>query len=165
MSRRKHNVGHQVPQRIFFGMYDVDANFGVLQLVPNKTQATLFAVLQQYIRPGSIIHSDRAAMYVDNRYDPPMSHIENIAVNPPYQHVSVNHHEHFIDPASGACTNAVEGFWKNAKKKNKEMCGTTEELLPSYMDEFQWRQLFGKKIFETFDNILAQIAHYYPVNN
>ena len=123
MSRRKHNVGHQVPQRIFFGMYDVEANFGVLQLVPNKAQATLFAVIQQYVRPGSIIHSDRAAMYVDNRYNPPLSHIENINVNPPYQHVSVNHHEHFVDPASGACTNVVEGFWNIAKKKIRKCVG------------------------------------------
>jgi hypothetical protein len=44
------------------------------------------------------------------------------------------------------------------------MCGTTEEL-SSYMDEFQWRQLFGKKSVETFNNILAEIAHYYPIND
>ena len=52
------------------------------------------------------------------------------------------------------------------KKKNKEMCGTTQEMLPSYLDEFQWRQLYGKKTTEAFDNILAQIAHTYnEVNN
>ena len=33
------------------------------------------------------------------------------------------------------------------------------------MDEFQWRQLFGKKTTETFDNILMQIAHFYLTNN
>jgi hypothetical protein len=32
-----------------------------------------------------------------------------------------------------------------AKKKNKDMCGTTAEMLPSYLDEFQWRQIYGKK--------------------
>ena len=62
-------------------------------------------------------------------------------------------------------TNAVEGFWSNAKRKNKAMGGTTEEMLPSYLDEFQWRQLFGKKTSEAFDNLLNQISIYYPVNN
>jgi hypothetical protein len=59
----------------------------------------------------------------------------------------------------------VEGFWKQAKQKNKAMNGTTAEMLPSYLDEFQWRQMYGKKTAEAFNNILAQIAHFYPVNN
>uniref|UniRef100_A0A1I8BC29 Transposase n=1 Tax=Meloidogyne hapla TaxID=6305 RepID=A0A1I8BC29_MELHA len=51
--------------------------------------------------------------------------------------------------------------WKNAKQKNKSM---SAELLPSYLDEFQWRQMHGKKTHEAFDNILNQISIYYPVN-
>ena len=45
------------------------------------------------------------------------------------------------------------------------MSGTNSELLASYLDEFQWRQMFGKKTNEAFDNILNQISIYYPVNN
>ena len=45
------------------------------------------------------------------------------------------------------------------------MSGTNAELLASYLDEFQWRQMFGKKTNEAFDNILNQISIYYPVNN
>jgi hypothetical protein len=37
--------------------------------------------------------------------------------------------------------------------------------LPSYLDEFQWRQLYGKKTLAAFDNILQQISVFYPVNN
>lgn len=110
----------------------------------------------------------RAAMYVNNHVlvnNQPQSHIANIVVNPPYQHVSVNHTTNFVDPQTGACTNMVERFWKNAKKKNKEMCGTSAEMLPGYLDEFQWRQQYGKKTVEAFNNILVQIAHFYPVNN
>ena len=54
---------------------------------------------------------------------------------------------------------------ENAKQKNKAMSGTNAELLASYLDEFQWRQMFGKKTNEAFDNILNQISIYYPVNN
>jgi hypothetical protein len=39
------------------------------------------------------------------------------------------------------------------KMKNKAMSETSKEL-PSYLDEFQWRQLYGKKTPTAFDNIL-----------
>uniref|UniRef100_A0A914HW03 B30.2/SPRY domain-containing protein n=1 Tax=Globodera rostochiensis TaxID=31243 RepID=A0A914HW03_GLORO len=91
-------------------------------------------------------------------------HIVNIPVVPPYMHTSVDHSANFVDPLTNTHTNHVEGFWKNAKKKNKEMCGTTEEMLPSYLDEFQWRQLYGRKTVVAFDNILDQISNFYPVN-
>ena len=59
----------------------------------------------------------------------------------------------------------MKNFWKNAKQKNKAMSGTNAELLPSYLDKFQWRQIFGKKTNEAFDYIFNQISIYYPVNN
>jgi transposase-like protein len=165
MSKRKHNVGREVPEKWVFGLYDVHQKIGVLEFVENKKQETLFPIIKKYIRGATIIHSDSASMYVNNAQQ--QSHIVNISTipMPPYQHVWVNHTMNFVDPITGACTNHVEGFWKNAKQKNKAMSGTTAELLPSYLDEFQWRQMYGKKTSQVFDNILAQIAHYYPVNN
>jgi transposase-like protein len=167
MAKRKNNQGRVVAERWVFGMYDVHQKIGVLRFVDDRTQATLFPIIAQYVLPGTTIHSDRFSVYVNNNagLDPPPSHIVNIAVDPPYQHLSVNHKVHFVDPVTGACTNTVEGFWKNAKQKNKAMSGTTAEMLPSYLDEFQWRQVFGKKTTEAFNNILAQIAHFYPVND
>ncbi|KAL3079163.1 hypothetical protein niasHT_036216 [Heterodera trifolii] len=153
MCKRKYNRGRIVPNRWVFGMYDVEQKVGVLRFVHDRTQATLFPIIRQYVRGGTIIHSDSAAMYVDNARQ--RSHIINIPTipMPPYQHLWVNHTENFVDPNTGACTNAVELFWKNAKKKNKEMSGTTAELLETHLDEFQWRQMHGKKTIEAFDNI------------
>ena len=146
-------------------MYDVNQKLGVLEFVDDRTQGTLFPIIKKYIRGETIIHSDSVAMYVNNAQQ--QSHLINIPTipMPPYQHAWVNHTQHFVDPLTGACTNHVEGFWENVKKKNKEMCGTTAELLPSYLDEVQWRQMYGKKTVEAFNNILAQIAQFYPVNN
>jgi hypothetical protein len=145
-------------------MYDLEQKLGVLEFVEDRRRETLFELIRKYVRGGTMIHSDSAAMYVNNATQ--QSHIVNIPTipMPPYQHQWVNHTNNFVDPATGAHTNHVEGFWKNAKKKNKEMCGTTEEMLPSYLDEFQWRQRWGKKTVHTFDNILSQIAHFYPVD-
>ncbi|KAL3072059.1 hypothetical protein niasHS_015450 [Heterodera schachtii] len=143
MSKRKYHVGHQIPERWIFGMYDTDQKLGVLEFVDDRRQETLFPIIRRYVRGGSIIHSDSATMYVILRADPPQSHIANIPTipMPPYDHLFVNHTTNFVDPTTGACTNLVECFWKNAKQKNKAMSGTSAELLPSYLDEFQWRQL------------------------
>ena len=177
VAKRKNHVGRTVEQFWIFGVYDTDRKIGAFELIPDRTQATLFPLIRKYVKiplirkyvlPGSIIYSDRAAMYVNNNagIDPPPSHItRRIQVNPPYVHESVNHKENFIDPTSGACTNGVELLWKNAKMKLKAMSGTTRERLPSYLDEFQWRQVYGKKTIEAFDNILEQISLFYPVNN
>ena len=61
---------------------------------------------------------------------------------PSYQHAWVNHTQHIVDPLTGACTNHVEGFLKNVKKKNKDMCGTTA-VVNVWVMETQRRQFFA----------------------
>ena len=38
------------------------------------------------------------------------------------------------------------------------------ELIPSYLDEHNWRQFNEKKTLVAHDNILDQISEYYIVN-
>jgi hypothetical protein len=164
VAKRKSAVGRLIEQHWVFGVYDPQTKIGAFELVPDRKQVTILPLIQKYILPGTKIWSDRAAIYVDNRYDPPHSHITPIPVNPPYLHESVNHKREFRDPITQCCTNGVELLWKNMKIKNKAMSGTSKEKLPSYLDEFQWRQLYGKKTPAAFDNILQQISVFYPVN-
>ena len=39
MAKRKYNVGHLVPERWVFGLYDVHQKLGVLEFVDDRTQA------------------------------------------------------------------------------------------------------------------------------
>ena len=76
-------------------------------LVDDCSAATLLPLIQQFIAPGSIIHSDEWAAY---------RNIAQMNVVPPYQHLTVNHTVNFVDPLTGCTTNHIEAMWKNCKQ-------------------------------------------------
>ena len=153
IARRKYQRGHLVPERWVFGGICPDTQEGFLIFVPSRDAATLLPIIQQHVRPGSIIHTDGWAAY---------NGIAGINVQPPYNHQTVNHTINFVDPITGACTNHVENFWKRAKAKLKAMCGVQENFVESYLDEFLWRERFGGDGMEVFDNLLLHISQWYP---
>ena len=66
-----------------------------------------------------------------------------------------------MDPYTGAHANTIEGVWSQVKRKLKAMVGTRRNKLPGDLDEFKWRKVCPG---DPFDNILARIAEYYPLN-
>ena len=90
-------------------------------------------------------------------------------------HKTVNHSKEFKDPVDGTCTNLIENQWKCCKQKFKVkisivfenvlfqlMEGTTYNMIPSYIDEYLWRQRNSKKSKEVFLNMLKQIGELWP---
>jgi hypothetical protein len=51
-------------------------------------------------------------------------------------------------------------MWRSMKTNLKAMSGTSEELLPSHLSEFQWRSVREGCVF---DNLLTDIANWYVV--
>ena len=118
--------------------------------VERRDAATLLAEIEANIHPGSEIWSDEWPAYVN---------VDQIPVNPPYIHDTVNHSRFFTDPVTGVCTNHVESYWRQAKEKLKSMYGVHEGMLDSYLDEFQWRQRWGRNGGETtLTNLLSHLA-------
>ena len=153
MARRKYHRGHQVPERWVFGGIDPATNVGFLVMVADRSAATLLPLIEQFIVPGTMIHSDQWAAY---------NNIQNINVNPPYHHLTVNHTENFVAPATGATTNHVECMWKNCKSKFKSMNGCHSSMLSGHLDEFMWRQQRGRTHAAAFENLLRAISEWYP---
>lgn len=141
--KAKYNRGHALhrPQRWVFGIYDVQTKVGVLVFVDDRSADTLLPLIRRYTLPGTTIHSDEWRAYTN---------IVNLPVMPRYVHHTVNHSRNFVDPVTGACTNRVEAMWKRAKSKFKEMNGTTEKMVPAYLDEFMWRQRHDGNALEAF---------------
>ena len=78
-------------------------------------------------------------------------------------HGVVNHSLHFVEPVTGVHTQHVESYWCRVKTKLKRMRGCHAHQLPSYLDEFLWRERFGQTAKDALHNIMMNIAQQYPV--
>jgi len=129
--RRGRNVRRK--QQWIFVAYDVAEKVGYVTYVEKRDAATLLPIIQRVISPGSIIVSDQWRAYRD---------IPNLPGN--YTHYMVNHSENFVDPVTGIYMNHVESYWMRMKSTFNRMNGTYKNFGPSYMDEFMWRERYGK---------------------
>src|SRR6218665_24867 len=107
--------------------------------------------LPRVVIPGSVIVSDEWATYRG---------IPNLSGN--YRHETVNYSWNFVDPITGAHTNNVKSYWKQAKAIFKRMKGTFKEMVPSYLGKFIWRERYGSTQSLAFINIMCHIAEHYP---
>ena len=144
--RRKHNVGRPVGVQWVFGGIDCNTKEGFLVSVPRRDAATLIPILTRYVRRGTTVVSDLWRAY-------------NMVGANGYNHLTVNHSLHFVDPVTGAHTNEVENMWMLAKRRNKKECGTARSLIDTYLVEFMWRLKFGQ---DPFESILRNIRAVYP---
>ena len=130
-------------------MYDLTTKTGLIQLVQDRSAASLLPIIKQFILPGTEIHSDKWAAYWG---------IVDIPINPPYTHKTVNHKLHFVDPTSGTHTNNVECYWGNIKQKFKLLKGCTRDTTPSHLDEHMIWERYGKTPGEMFRWILCTLG-------
>ena len=116
--------------------------------VPNRSAQTLLPIIQASIRPGTTIMSDMWAAY---------GGIAAMGFN----HLTVNHKLHFVDPQTGAHTQHVERSWKSGKERNKRHNGTHRQMLDSYLCEWMWRQRHRDD--DLFNQILLSISAFWPL--
>ncbi len=61
---------------------------------------------------------------------------------------------------TGVHTQSIENTWMRVKRKQKKQGGMCRSLLPTYLEEFVWRQDFGDAPLK---NLILQIRSIYPV--
>ena len=136
-----------------FGMVDVSHTpaLGYMQIVQDRTAATILPIIQAHLAGGTIVHSDQWESYSQ------VSRLPNVS-----QHETVNHSVEFISP-TGIHTQNVESYWNRVKTKIKRMKGCHEQQLASYLDEFMYNKRHGQTAYECFNSIIRDIANQYPV--
>ena len=155
ISKRKYNrgrlPGHQ--RQWMFGGIERGTKRCFMLLVDRRDAATLLPIIQQYILPGTTIHSDLWRAY---------GGIANLPGG--YQHLTVNHSMNFVDPITGSHTQSIENTWGRFKKKIKKSHGLTvanNDRYTDYLQEFMWRQVFSNRSQILF-NFWSQVATKYP---
>ena len=136
-----------------FGMVDVSQKpgLGYMEIVHTRDAATLLPIIAAHVAPGTEVHSDEWRAY--NR----------VGSLPGISHSTVNHSLHFVDPSTGTHTQNIESYWNRVKYNMKKMKGCHDHQIPSYLDEFMWRERYGCDSFISFYKILQHIAQQYPV--
>ena len=112
-----------------------------MEIVSARDAATLLPIIRDHVMPGTTICSDEWAAY-NNVY----------TLAPVVTHETVNHSISFVSP-TGVHTNHIESYWNRAKIKLKRMRGCHTSQLPSYLNEFMWRERYGKNCLDVLDNI------------
>ena len=105
---------------------------GYMQIVPDRTAQTLLPIIQRHTLPNTTVHSDQWQSY---------SRVQTLPNVSSYS--TVNHSLHFVDPATGVHTQNIESYWGKVKLKFKRMKGCHASQLPSYLDEFMWRERYS----------------------
>lgn len=132
------------------GVWGVDLGTGsfFMELVPQRDAATLVPIIQRIILPGSTVWSDEWAAY---------NQLNALG----YVHQTVNHSQHYVDPATGVHTNNIEARWSACKASFKRRFGVAREHLPAYLDEYMWRS--RQHHADIFSAIVDAICLQYPL--
>ena len=80
--------------------------------MPDRSAANLLPIIQQHVRSGTIVHSDKWAAYNH------VQHLSSVG-----QHRVVNHSLHFVDPATSVHTQLGESYWNRVKMNFKQLKG------------------------------------------
>jgi hypothetical protein len=167
--KRKYNrgrIGWNRHAKWVFGAIDIDTKQSCCWYVPNRTRRVLMQKIEQYILPGTTIHSDEWRAYARIHRSP-----NN------YIHRTVRHKRSFVDPFTGVHTQNIENYWSHAKKPIKAAHGVITAHKSMYLDDFQWRwnhkyddllwehlRLFREQYDVTFDHLpLAVLARQRPI--
>ena len=151
ITKRKYNRGRVVPEVWILGIYDTLLKRGVIEYVEHRDADTLTEVIRRHVAPGTIIYTDGWAAY---------RRLAQLG----YIHRTVNHSANFVDPVTGICTNAVEGYWARLKIWLRRHGVMHSNLLPSHIDEFMWRDVYANgPVKETFSNFIRHIKNKYPL--
>ena len=111
-------------------------------IIPNAQSATLFPIIQEKIKPDSIVYSDSFRAY-------------DVLDVSEFHHVRINHSEAFADDRNHI--NGIENFWNQAKRHLRRFNGVPRQHFHLYLKECEWR--FNHRPTENLLKVLRKWAN------
>ncbi|GBM38427.1 hypothetical protein AVEN_260810-1 [Araneus ventricosus] len=81
-----------------------------------------------------------------------------------FKHLTVNHSVTFVDPDTGAHTNAIKGTWSALKRSLHGTNHVTGEF-DAYMAKYIWRRQNNYRITEKVQRFFGAISRAFPLPN
>ena len=111
-------------------------------VIPNAQSATLFPIIQEKIKPDSIVYSDSFRAY-------------DVLDVSEFHHVRINHSEAFVHDRNHI--NGIENFWNQAKRHLRRFNGVPSQHFHLYLKECEWR--FNHRPTENLLKVLRKWAN------
>ena len=150
-AKRKYHRGHSVGTKDWVvGAIEKHLRTGELKkrfwavIVKDRSRATLEPIIREFIRPGSIVHSDFWKGY-DFMSLP----------NSGYTHMKVNHSVEYKNKTTGACTNTIEAKWGATKRQIPTKARSHN--LDGYLDQKIWKDQNHHDLEQDLINALKDI--------
>jgi transposase-like protein len=142
LGRRKNNRGHHVEGAwVMVGIERSSLRRAFCTVVERRDADMIQSVVSSNVLEGSIVYTDGWRGYKGL----------DVACN--VVHRTVNHSKFFKDPATGICTNTVEGL-NGALKRSIPLQFRNNRYAPQYVDQFIWRRKNVGVICEAFIELL-----------
>ena len=109
-------------------------------------------IINAHVAAGTEVHSDDWRAYSH------VSSVPNVS-----SHGVVNHSLTFVDPTTGSTHTACGIILKPRKNKAEADEGVPWRSATSHLDEFMWRERYGKTRRQALDNLMNDIAQQFPV--
>ena len=122
--RRKGKRGRGAAGKVpVFGLLKRQGYVHVM-IIPNASSKTLFPIIQEKVRPHSIVYTDTFRAY-------------DILDVSELHHVRINHSELFADHRNHI--NGIENFWSQAKRHLRRYNGIAGNHFHLFLKECEWR--------------------------
>lgn len=122
--RRKYNKGHRVEGQWVFGGFQRGSGDIFMVPVDSRDRSTLLPIIENWILPGTTIHSDFWRAY-------------DCLNDEGYNHLKVNHSLEYVDRETGACINHIEASWRVAKK-HCDTGGRKKDFFGGYLAKYMF---------------------------
>ena len=147
IAKRKYNVG-RIPSEVWvFGGICRETGERFAFQVPDRKASTLLPLIQEYVAPKSIIHSDCWPSY---------SGIDSLPED--YFHFTVNHTQNFVDPKTKSHTQNIERMWRGLKRVKRRYEGVSRKDIDDHISEYLWRKRKHVHHFNAFSKAIKLIS-------
>ncbi|KAG8232987.1 hypothetical protein J437_LFUL012634 [Ladona fulva] len=150
LGRRKSCVGRPLMGQWVLGGIERGSRKVFLTVIPNRTADTLAQHIRRNISPGTTIITDCWKGY------------GFLSKDPDFNHLTVNHAENFVDPATGAHTQNIERVWREVKSSIPKF-GRRMDQVDGYLEAYQWMRMHSDRGMR-LHHFFASVARVYPLN-